>query len=57
VEDLKNSIITKSLEQEVVEEFEVEDILAPLLVELGTSFCGVPLMELNISTLLPLSEE
>jgi len=56
VEDLKAAIVTRSLEAEM-EEVEVEPIQACNLVELGTSFCGVPSMELSIDTLLPDEEE
>lgn len=56
VEDLEAAIVTRSLEAEM-EEVEVEPIQACNLVELGTSFCGVPPMELSIATLLPDEEE
>jgi hypothetical protein len=51
VEELKAPIITRKIEHHDVEYYEIEDINATLLVELGTGFCGVPPMELNTSTL------
>jgi anti-sigma28 factor (negative regulator of flagellin synthesis) len=57
VEELKSAIITRKIEHHDAEDWEIEDITAPLLVELGTGFCGVPPMELNISTLQDSSED
>jgi hypothetical protein len=57
VEELKAAIITRKIEHHDVEDWEIEDINAPLLVELGTGFCGVPPMELNTSTLQDSSED
>jgi hypothetical protein len=57
VEELKAAIITRKIEHHNAEDWEIEDINAPLLVELGTGFCGVPPMELNTSTLQDSSED
>jgi hypothetical protein len=51
------AIITRKIDHHDVEDCEIEDINATLLVELGTGFCGVPPMELNTSTLQDSSEE
>jgi hypothetical protein len=57
VEELKAAIITRKIEHHDTEDWEIEDITAPLLVELGTGFCGVPPMELNTSTLQDSSKD
>jgi hypothetical protein len=57
VEELKAAIITRKIEYHDAEDWEIEDINAPLLVELGTGFCGVPPLELNTSTLQDSSED
>jgi hypothetical protein len=57
VKELKAAIITRKIEHHDAEDWEIEDINAPLLVELGTGFCGVPPMELNTSTLQDSSED
>ena len=49
VEDLKSAVITRNLEEEL-NDAEVEPIQAPLLIEFGNSFCGVPPEELNLAT-------
>jgi hypothetical protein len=55
VADLKKAIVSRSLE-ETLDEDEVAPIPTPLLVELGHSFCGIPLMELSPATLTPEDE-
>jgi hypothetical protein len=50
VDDLKTAIISRSLEEEM-EDIVVEPLQITSLVELGTSFCGVPPEELNEATL------
>jgi hypothetical protein len=50
VDDLKTAIISRSLE-EVMEDIVVEPLQIASLVELGTSFCGVPPEELSEATL------
>jgi hypothetical protein len=39
VEELKSAIITRKIEHHDTEDWEIKDITAPLLVELGTGFC------------------
>lgn len=51
VEDLKSAIISRSLDEDLEEAEEIEPIQAVTLVELGTSFCGIPSVELTIATL------
>jgi hypothetical protein len=53
---LKKAIVSRSLEDNIDED-EVAPIPAPILVELGQSFCGIPPMELNLATLSSEDEE
>jgi hypothetical protein len=57
VEELKSAIITRKIEHHDTKDWEIEDIAAPLLMELVTGFCGVPPMEMNVSTLQDSSED
>jgi hypothetical protein len=50
--DLKKAIVSCNLEESLAE-FEVAPIQTSTLVDLGTSFCGVPPSELNLATMLP----
>jgi hypothetical protein len=50
IADLKKAIVSRSLE-ETLDEDEVAPIPAPLLIELGHSFCGIPPMDLSLATL------
>jgi hypothetical protein len=50
VDELKSAIVSRSLEEEM-EDIVVESLQITTLVELGTSFCGVPPEELNEATL------
>jgi hypothetical protein len=56
VADLKKAIVSSSLD-DALTEFEVAPIQASTLTDLGTSFCGVPLAELNPTTLLHEEED
>jgi hypothetical protein len=53
---LKKAIVSRSLEDNIDED-EVAPIPAPILVELGQSFCGIPPVELNLATLSSEDEE
>jgi hypothetical protein len=53
---LKKAIVSRSLEDNIDED-DVAPIPAPILVELGQSFCGIPPVELNLATLTPEDEE
>jgi hypothetical protein len=55
VADLKKAIVSRSLE-ETLDVDEVAPIPAPLLIELGHSFCGIPPMEMSLATLTPEDE-
>jgi hypothetical protein len=48
--DLKKAIVCRSLDEDMDIE-EVDQIESPLLVEFGTSFCGVPPGEMTLATL------
>lgn len=50
MEDLRAAIVTRNLEDDM-EAIEVEPIQPVLLLELGSSFCGVPPKEMNLATL------
>jgi hypothetical protein len=56
VEDLRTAIVSRSLEEDM-EGIEIEPIQAPILVEFGTFYCGVPPMELSMATLCPEDDE
>lgn len=55
VEDLKTAIIGRSLDEDMEAEM-IEPIDAIALVNLGSSFCGVPPEELTLATLDPAEE-
>jgi hypothetical protein len=48
--------VSRSLEDNIDED-EVAPIPAPILIELGQSFYGIPPVELNLATLTPEDEE
>lgn len=50
VEHFKTAVINRNLEEDL-KDVEVEPLQAPLLIEFGNSFCGVPPVELNLTTL------
>lgn len=52
VEDFKQAIVSSNLELPM-DDVEVQPIQSLALVELGTTFCGVPPKELNNATLPP----
>lgn len=56
VEDLKSAIINRSLDSDLEAE-DIEPIQAITLVELGSSFYGIPPEELSIAMLNPAPEE
>jgi hypothetical protein len=56
VTDLQKSIVKSSLD-DALTEFEVAHIQASTLADLGTSFCGVPPLELSLATLLHEEED
>jgi hypothetical protein len=48
--DMKKAMVSCNLKESLAE-FEVAPIQTPTLVDLGTSFCGVPPSQLNLTTM------